>query len=653
MLKIFQRRIPLQTAILLLLLLLFTFASQAEPQQGARADHKARLKDIQNKIAEAGRLLRQDPQQALDLLRALNDKYPGQELVMVRLGQLYQSVGESDSAKALFQECLEKNRNNLEAGKSLIMAHYSSGEDKEADALLESMVKDSRYSMPAYRMAGSALMELGKHERALSLFRSGRTRSDTHYRLTMQIADLELTMGDFQEALSEYINYVERFPQNYKVAKKKITDLFHDINVDTTAASASTASTESAVVLLQLAEQRAENSQQARRELHDILSGVYLILDLLERALAAALEADHHQMEDGETLRALGVDLRGRYLREQRDDRYRYFDLTLRAMEAYIERHPRSLHLPRVEFDRATMFADAGSGFVPGIAGAERQAMLDKAIDELDRIFKKYPGSEEAALATLKKGDLIFEAQRQPEEALQVYMLGLKAAGGSRQAFVQRIGNMHIVLEEYDHALKHFRRYIRTDSESLRETGIYYTGIILSFTGQYDSARDTLTALAQQNPASPYTNDAIELAWIIEEGRQKDVTLLGVFVQSLKAELAFDTTGVVENLEEIASQGPGAALHSRALFKLGEAYALMGDYSKAMDRLQRFLADYPKHDLRPDVHRAIAQVYEYGYGDVELALEEYKHILLMYPGYIFLDEVRKDIGRLQPKETYN
>jgi tetratricopeptide (TPR) repeat protein len=653
-----QRRIPLIAVVVMVLL---SAAVQVRPQQRTRADNKLRLRDIQSGLTEANRLLREDPRRALEVLKVLNDKYPGEEIVMVRLGQMYQSVGVIDSARVIFQQVLAKNRSNPEAGKSLIMLHYSSGEDEEAKALSERLLTSNGHSLGAYRMVGTALMELGRYDRALELFRSGRSRSAGHYRLTLAIADLEKTRGNDKEALAEYLNFVERFPQNYKVVKAKILDLFGEAGVaaesagafagtDTTAAGVSI---DEGAGLLEHVEARAEASQSARREMMDILSSVYLSMELLEKSLETALEADHNQLEDGETLRSLTADLRSRYSTMRDEAKLRYFDLALRALEAYIERHPRSLHVPGMEYHRATLYADAGSGFVPGISGAEREEMFARAIGELDRICKTYPGSEQAALSYLRKGDMLYQIRRQPAEALIVYQLGLKTAGGSRQAFVQRIGLMHIVLEDYDLALGHFQRYIRTNNEGLRETGIYYTGVILSFTGKYDAARDTLTGLARQNPASPYANDAIELAWIVEEGRQRDETLLGVYLKSIKAELAHDTSGVIENLREIVKQGPGAALHSRALFRLGEVYAQMGDYDRAMDCLQLFLGDYPKHDLRPDVHRAIARVYEYGYGNEELALEEYKHILLMYPGYLFLDEVRKDIGRLQPEGAYN
>jgi len=655
MMSLFRRRLPLYFAVLLPLFCAAVL--QAAPQQPTRQlgrqGHKARLRDIQMGLTEATRLLREDPQKALDVLKALNDTYPRQEIVMVRLGLMYQSVGESDSARVMFQRTLGINPTNLEAGRSLILLHYSSGEEEQAEALSDRLLKNNHYSMGAYRTVGEVLMESGNYDGALELFRGGRTRSEGHYQLTLQIADLEQTMGNDGEALNEYLNYVEHFPQNYKVAKVKVVELFREDGAESVAPGAAAGAAEPAGKLLAQAERRAEASQPAHREMMDILSSVYLSLGLLEKSLAAALEADHNQLEDGETLRSLASALRSRYAAARQQDKLRYFDLSVRALEAYIERHPRSLHIPSEEFHSAALYADAGSGLVPGLSGTERGTFLEKAIGDLDRISKKYPGSEEAALADLKKGDLIFEVRRRPKDALAVYEQGLRTAGGNRRAFVQRIGMVHIALGEYDLALTHFQRYIRTDNELLRESGIYYTGVIFGFTGKYEAARDTLTALARENPASPYTNDAIELAWIIEEGRKKDETLLKVYLESVKAELAFDTSGVVADLKEIVKQGPGAALRTRALFRLGEVYAQMGDYDNAMDCLQQFLIDYPEDDLVPDVHRAIARVYEYGYGDKQLALEEYKHILLMYPGYLYLDEVRKDIGRLQPEGTVN
>ena len=90
---------------------------------------------------------------------------------------------------------------------------------------------------------------------------------------------------------------------------------------------------------------------------------------------------------------------------------------------------------------------------------------------------------------------------------------------------------------------------------------------------------------------------------------------------------------------------------------LGNAYRDQGkfseaveNYEKALERLQLFTGDYSGHHLRPDVHRAIARVYEYGLDQTDLALREYQTILIKYPNYLFIDEVRTDITRLESEE---
>jgi tetratricopeptide (TPR) repeat protein len=88
-------------------------------------------------------------------------------------------------------------------------------------------------------------------------------------------------------------------------------------------------------------------------------------------------------------------------------------------------------------------------------------------------------------------------------------------------------------------------------------------------------------------------------------------------------------------------------LRPRALFKLGQTLYERGDLERAVAALTRFLQEYPEEDMRPDVQRQIAAVYEFGYEEYDRALKEYEDVLLNYPDYAFLDEVRKDVRRLR------
>jgi tetratricopeptide (TPR) repeat protein len=156
-----------------------------------------------------------------------------------------------------------------------------------------------------------------------------------------------------------------------------------------------------------------------------------------------------------------------------------------------------------------------------------------------------------------------------------------------------------------------------------------------------------MTALAEADPASPYANNAIESAWVIEEALVYGDQSLAGFMSARQAEMVGDTVTVISRLEAIADGSPADALRPRALYQLGQTLFAHGDLDGSLARYKQFLGEYSKDPLRPEVQRAIAALYELGYEQYERALREYEVVLMLYPDYAFLDEVREDVRRLR------
>jgi tetratricopeptide (TPR) repeat protein len=108
-----------------------------------------------------------------------------------------------------------------------------------------------------------------------------------------------------------------------------------------------------------------------------------------------------------------------------------------------------------------------------------------------------------------------------------------------------------------------------------------------------------------------------------------------------------DTATVLEELGAIVAMPVSETLRPRALFKMGTMLYHSAHLDSAVVVLDRFLDEYPDEDLRPDVQRQLATIYEFGYEKYEKALREYENVLLTYPDYAFLDEVREDVRRLR------
>jgi len=618
-------------------------AQERVVQSTVRGNRNTQLRELNTQLGEVARLLRNDPEQAMLLLRRLRSKHPREVRVLTNLGQAYQALGKIDSAMVMYRQCLAFNQTNHEAIRALGILHYARGDREKAEDLFQRFLKDSRHNVGAYRLVGATLVEVGRYDLALDIYHKGSKRSEQHYKLKLNIADLEKTLGNYQTALTEYLNYIEQVPGGYRPIKKIVGQMFEGLG-------SSVEGQQEGAKLLAIIEQRAAQTKTARSEMLDLLAGIYLGRGLLESSLDAALESDRAKRTNGQALFLFTEKLWNGYLDNQGEARRRYYDLCLRALAAYVEQYPRALLAPKAAYRRAYLFADAARGIVAPDPGPEPADPYADAIDQLDEMITRYPGSVEAAQAVLVKGDLLFEVGRRPREALAVYNEGLKRSSQVTSAFVEKIGRMYLVLEEYDSARRHFDKFIRSSHEQRQQAGIYYLGVLMSFTGEYEAARDTLTSLAKIDPSSPYTNDAIELAWVIEEGMQKNKKALGYYINALKADMARDTARVVSSLERIVAEGAGSSLRPRALYRLGGVYAQQKNYEKALDRLQQFAGEYSDHHLRPDVHRAIARVYEYGLGRTDLALKEYQTILIKHPSYIFIDEVRMDITRLEPGE---
>jgi tetratricopeptide (TPR) repeat protein len=284
---------------------------------------------------------------------------------------------------------------------------------------------------------------------------------------------------------------------------------------------------------------------------------------------------------------------------------------------------------------------------VPGVAAAEGRTWIEKAIGEYDTLARRYPNSDYAELANLERGDLLLHKMKQPRRALEAYKVGAVNSRSYGDVFAARIADVYLGTGEFADAEHYFTSLEGSGIYELQQTGWYYSGILLAFRGRYESARDTLVALAESDPASPYTNNSIEAAWVIEEALQYGSESLETYLSARRSEMLGDTVAVMAKLGSIVAGPVRETLRPRALFELGQTQYETGDFEGALSRYNQFLKEYAAEPLRPDVQRSMAALYEYGLEEYERALREYEIVLMLYPDYAFLDEVRKDVRRLR------
>ncbi len=606
----------------------------AQEQQRARQPFPADAFSVSGDVLEATRLLAVNPQAGIKLLHELNARYPGRDDILARLGYGMQVVGDADSAAYYYKAALDANPLNLDAGKSLGSIYFAAGKEREAMQVFDRLLQANNYSVGAYKMVGGALRDLGRVDDAIAILEQGRAKSKKNSALTLEIASLYKQSGDNKRAMDEYFTYASTDARTYRFAREKMLEVLRDAGKDETAIVA---------YLRTRADARGTGSFAAS----DVLAAYYLQKGQLESALEMGLRADENDTSDGNTLLVLTDEALARASTQPRDARARYLDLALRASESYVKNHPNAPGLDRAMFSLAGVYAELGSGANPALTAADRTAYLERAVAQYADVSKHFGGSDLAERAYIERGDVLLYKLKRPDDALTAYRSGAVNSRRMGGEYAGRIAQVFIGTGRVKDAENYLAQLSRTSNAELAQAGQYYTGLYLATQQKYTLAKDTLTSLAEGNPGSAFTNDAIEEAWIIEEGMQLKSPALDDFVAAQKASMVGDTTAMVSKLQAVVGREAHDPLRPRALQRLGLIFFDQGSYDAALGVLQTYLKDYPKNDECAEVTRDVGRVYEVGLGRYEEALKQYESILLQYPDYAMLDDVRRDVTRVR------
>lgn len=590
--------------------------------------------EVTSQLSEAMRVLSSDPERALAILRRIDSNFPDNDRVLARMGYVMQVMGMPDSAEVNFQRAIEVNPTNLEAAKALGTMYISTGREDDAMAVFEGVIAASDHSMSAYKIVGTALRDLGKYDEALAIYMQGRSQNARNAVLTLEIAEMQEQLGNHEAALDEYLVYASYNARNYRYVRERMLGVIRR-------------SGDAEAQVVGYLETLAARNDSGSFMVRNVLSAHYLEKGMLEQALDMALQADNARSSDGAVLLALAERILTQADLQAREERARYLDLGVRALDAFARNHPKAAGTDRAKYMLAAIYVEFGSGASGSLSKFQREDYLERAVAEFVDLSRRYPNSEYAEQAYLDRGAVLLHRLKRPREALEAYKSGAVNSRQHGDVFAARIGDTYLGLGEFDNARHYAESLSKSGVAELVQTGDYYTGLLIAMEGNYEAARDTLSRLAEANPSAPYTNDAIETAWIIEEGLQENSEALPDYFGAMRAEMIGDTAAVVAGLGAIVDRPVYETLRPRAMYWLGVTYFNSDALDMSMATLRRFLKEYPEQSLRPDVQRQLGHVYEFGYRQYPRALEAYETVLVTYPEYAFLDEVRKDVRRLR------
>ncbi len=174
--------------------------------------------------------------------------------------------------------------------------------------------------------------------------------------------------------------------------------------------------------------------------------------------------------------------------------------------------------------------------------------------------------------------------------------------------------------------------------------------------GHLGTARDRFAAVALDNPAAPYANDALEMGLVVAEELMNPTggpDLLLRYAQAVWWDLAAEPDSQRVALERYLARASVEVdlqekqpLLERARMELARLERQRGRIDAALAQLERIVGDQPDGRLAPAALALRGEILATDRADAAAARREYERLLVQYPDYLFVNEIRQRLREL-------
>ncbi len=174
--------------------------------------------------------------------------------------------------------------------------------------------------------------------------------------------------------------------------------------------------------------------------------------------------------------------------------------------------------------------------------------------------------------------------------------------------------------------------------------------------GHFGTARDRFAAVALDNPAAPYANDALELGLLVAEellNPTGGLDLLARYARAVWWQLAAEPdsqrVALERFIERAARQVDMTApqtLLEHARLELADLNRQAGRVDAALAQLERVVLELPHGRQAARALARRGEILAVARGDSAAARREYERLLVQYPDYLFAAEIRQRLRML-------
>lgn|GEM_PF-1673021 len=585
------------------------------------------------------------PEEALEIYRSLLSRRPGDRELLARIRGAYRALKWYPQLIEMLREQLRADPGDFELKIELGAAYFLSGDvDRTRETWMEALTTAPRQESSFFRIS-DAFLERGMLEEAEDILLRGRRALEDETLFADRLARIYELRADYAAAAAEYliwvgqdlrrVNYVDtqlaRFPDQEGVRRAVEEALRRGID---RAAAGDRPEEEAFHHLLSQHLIRSGKPQEAYQELRVLEAGSDAGGQLLVGFAARCAELGYHDTAIGacrdvldrypetpaarQALLAIGRSL----------ETLERYGQALLAYRDLLAGHPKSSEAVEALYRRAEIYRLYGhllagrtspegetDGGVPADGYFNRTA-IDSAQAIYQRLIEHYSRSARAADAAVRIGDCL---------VIKGDVEGARAAY-SRLAYGR-------------------------GPEQVREEAAFKLAELFFLEGRIEEAGEALDELVESYPQGLSINDALTLSMLIMETSDGPEEALRTFAEGVLAVRQRHYERALETFGRIEARFPDNPLLDDVLMRKAVVKERIGRYQEALADLQALMERYPDSRLCAPALRHTGEIYQHHIKDLPAARQAYERLLSEYPGYLFLNEVRRTLRALRTPEA--
>ena len=606
--------------ILSFLVIACTSRAQIEmPQKGKKQKAKSEQVQIDEQLANQY-VSNQEYDKARDLFKNLYDKTEQTFYFQQFTDCLIQLKQFSEAEKEL-KAYIKKNPNQTKPLIDLIYVYTLDNKTDKAKKQFDDILKHLPDNAATIKGYGNALQSRGLYDQAVILYEKGNTVLNGKENFNYELANLNQSRANYQEAFRYYFLELESRPSQYNSIKNRLqTMLFYDVN--------NSISDELRIALLTRTQEKPDNL-----ELSQLLVWFAIQQEDYDIALAQCQSIDQRTHDQGgQIINLSGICLNNNQF-EVAKEGYQY-ELMKGKSNPYYGQALTGVINAEYQQLKAANSTD--------IKAYER---LSKRIEEAYNDINTY----DLAKLTVIRADILAYHLGQTNEAVALLTNTIAEVNGKQDKALLKLKLADIYLHE-DEVWEATLLYSQVDKsmkeEPLGHEARFKNAQLRYFIGEYEWAESQLKVLKAAT-SKLIANDAMTLSLVIKDNLEVDTT--GLELNRL-ARVDYriyqqHEDEAIDLLDEIIATGNEVS-KPHALFRKGEVAVRKKEFEAAEQLFLQIVEQFPESYMADAALMQAAQIEQNHIKNKELAKQHYEKLIDEYPTSIYTAQAKKNYRKL-------